>query len=196
MNTPRPYAPLVYVMGASGTGKDTLIAYAHARLAGRVAIAPRYVTRPSSESAPTDIAVTGEEFEARRTAGAFIMAWHAHGVSYAVGIETEAWRAAGTPVLANGSRAHFHSHLREKPGIVPVLVTAPLAVIEARLAARGREAGAAIRDRLARAGAHQIADDIAQRFLTVIENTRGPEDAGERLLTLLNRLAAESARGA
>jgi ribose 1,5-bisphosphokinase len=195
MSMPRPNAPLVYVMGASGAGKDTLIAYAHAGLGGRVAIAPRYVTRPSSADAPTDIAVTGEEFEARRMAGAFAMAWHAHGVSYAIGIETEAWRAAGTPVLANGSRAHFETHLREKPGIVPVLVTAPLAVIEARLAARGREAGAAIRDRIARAGAHEMALDIAQRSLTVIENAGRPQDAGERLLALLNRLAAESARG-
>src|SRR5688500_10000865 len=89
-------APIVYVMGPSGAGKDTLLRYARERLEGQpVAFAHRYITRPSTSGDENHVALTLAEFHARRAHGLFIMEWEAHGLSYAIGREIEAWRQAG-----------------------------------------------------------------------------------------------------
>ena len=56
---------LVYVMGASGSGKDSLLQALRPRLRGvPVAFARRYITRPLSAKGERHIAVSPERFEA------------------------------------------------------------------------------------------------------------------------------------
>ena len=54
---------LVYVMGASGSGKDSLLQALRPRLRGvPVAFARRYITRPLSAKGERHIAVSPERF--------------------------------------------------------------------------------------------------------------------------------------
>ena len=63
---------LVYVMGASGSGKDSLLQALRPRLRGRpVVFARRYITRPAASRGERHIAVSPERFEVMAAAGSF-----------------------------------------------------------------------------------------------------------------------------
>ncbi|MFG1478243.1 phosphonate metabolism protein/1,5-bisphosphokinase (PRPP-forming) PhnN [Xanthobacter sp. V4C-4] len=167
---------LILVVGPSGAGKDTLIDIARARLAGegRVAFARRLVTRPpgAGEAHGT---LSEADFEAERAAGRFALCWRAHGLAYALGPEVMTQIQAGGAVVANGSRATLDEARSRFARLKVVLVTAPMGVRAARLAARGREHPADIRERLARQPALTLAPDL------LIDNVGAPADGGRRL---------------
>lgn len=143
---------LLYVMGASGSGKDTLLRSVRETLRPneRILIAHRYITRPSSAD-EASLALTPQEFERRAGMGCFALHWHSHGLSYGIGIELDTWLEAGNTVLINGSRAHLAQACERYPALCAVQVTVALDVLEKRLAQRGRETPDAIAGRLARA---------------------------------------------
>ena len=182
-----PRAPLVYLMGPSGVGKDSLLRFARARIAGAypIAIAHRYITRPPTPDDENHIALSEPEFEMRRSRGLFAMTWEAHGHRYGIGIEIEQWRDAGLLVVISGARRHFIADLQRTRDIVPVLVTANAEAIAARLAARGREQGAALQERMQRERA-----PIDHPRLVTLDNSGPLEHAGQRLVDLLISLAA------
>jgi len=183
---------LVYVMGPSGAGKDSLLRFARARLAGTpVMFAHRYATRPASAGDENEVPLLPAEFDRRLAAGLFAFHWPAHGVRYALGAEVEAWRARGLAVVVSGSRAHFNAGGSALPGIVPVVVTATPAVLAGRLAGRAREDAAAVAARLERGAAHAVAHPL----MVTIDNSGALEDAGAQLVALLSRLAAEGVAG-
>lgn len=98
---------LFVIVGASGVGKDTLIAGAMTALAasGRYVACRRVITRaegPGEDHEP----ISPEEFERRAAAGGFLHRWQAHGLSYGLPIELRAELEAGRHVVANGSRGH------------------------------------------------------------------------------------------
>ncbi len=65
---------LVYVMGASGSGKDSLLQALRPRLrGGPVAFVRRYITRPLSAKGERHIAVSPERFAAMAASGEFVM---------------------------------------------------------------------------------------------------------------------------
>src|SRR5690349_12136372 len=71
-------AALVYVMGPSGAGKDTLLRYAREQLASEpVAFAHRYITRPATAGDENHVALSVPEFRARKQHGLFAMDWEA-----------------------------------------------------------------------------------------------------------------------
>ena len=144
---------LVYVMGASGSGKDSLLQALRPRLRGLpVAFARRYITRPLSAKGERHIAVSPERFAAMAASGEFVMDWRSHGLRYGIGkgVETTA-RPRRHVVLMNGSREYLPEALRRFPNLVPVLVEVDASVLRARLLARGREQGGDIEERIARA---------------------------------------------
>lgn len=142
-------ARLVYLMGASGVGKDTLLAAARSRHPEWL-VAHRYVTRESGAS-ENSVALSVEEFAVRRRAGLFCLSWEAHGLCYGLGIELEAWLGRDAIVLVNGSRRALpDARCRFGERLLPVLVTAPEALLRQRLLTRGREGPEAIEARLAR----------------------------------------------
>lgn len=171
---------LVLVVGPSGAGKDTLLAFAKARLAGRTDIlfARRLVTRKpdgTEDHEPFDEAA----FEDGLAAGRFALAWRANGLCYALGAEVKAALAAGRTVVANGSRAAVGEARARFARVRLVLVTAPPEVLAARIAARGREDAAARAGRLAREPALGAVPDLT------IVNDGAVEPAGERLAAFL-----------
>jgi ribose 1,5-bisphosphokinase PhnN len=65
-------------------------------------------------------------------------------------------------VVVSGSRGHFETEARHRPGIVPVAIVAPPDVLAARLASRGRGddmTGRATPDWRPGGGIHVIEDD-------------------------------------
>jgi ribose 1,5-bisphosphokinase len=179
-------APIVYVMGPSGAGKDTLLRYARERLEGQpVAFAHRYITRPPTSGDENHVALTLAEFHARRAHGLFVMEWEAHGLSYAIGREIEAWRQAGLLVVVSGSRAHFEQALAKSPVVMPVVVTCAPEILAHRLAQRGRESEAAIAERLRR----NPAPALSHPRLVTLDNSGPVEYAGERFVGLLRDAA-------
>lgn len=142
---------LVLVVGPSGAGKDTLLDGARAALAGdgRFRFVVREITRPADAGGEAHRAVDETAFRARVAAGGYALHWGAHGLFYGIPSDIEADLAAGRVVVANVSR----SVLTEAAGryrVVVLEITAPAAVLAARLAARGREDAAAIAARLRR----------------------------------------------
>ncbi len=180
--------PIIYVMGPSGAGKDTLLRYARARLDGTpVAFAHRYITRLPVPNDENHVALTPAEFALRKTRGLFAMHWEAHGLSYGIGIEIETWRRAGLIVVVSGSRAHFDDQLAESRDVTPLLITCAPDVLAKRLLARGRETAEAISERLGRTTAAP-----AHPAMVAIDNSGPIEQAGERLVALLSSAAASA----
>jgi phosphonate metabolism protein PhnN/1,5-bisphosphokinase (PRPP-forming) len=174
---------LVLVVGPSGAGKDTLLDAAKQKLAGdaRFRFVRRVITRPDDAGGEAHESVTEAEF-ARRD---FALQWQAHGLHYGLPVEAITRDAV---VVANVSRTVIAEAARHYPTRV-IEITAPPAVLAARLAARGRES----------------ADDIAARLtrsvtvppgvmLETVVNDGTLEQGVQRFLAALNRAAADAAR--
>ncbi|MEC5397523.1 phosphonate metabolism protein/1,5-bisphosphokinase (PRPP-forming) PhnN [Uliginosibacterium sp. H1] len=143
---------LVYVVGPSGAGKDSVLARLRSALRpeDRVVIAHRYITRLPRDNSENHIALSEAEFLLRAQAGCFALHWQGHGLHYGVGVEIELWLAQGLTVLVNGSRAYLPEARRRFPQLRAVCITAAPETIAARLAGRGRETHDEIVERLRR----------------------------------------------
>ncbi len=138
------------VVGPSGAGKDTLLAAA-ARARPDLVVVRRVITRPEAAGGEPYEGVSAAEFADRAARGDFALTWGAHGLRYGIPAAIDAELAAGRDVAFNGSRAVLAEAAARYPGLVVVHVTAPVPVLAARLAARGREGVEEIAARLARA---------------------------------------------
>jgi ribose 1,5-bisphosphokinase len=190
-----PRGGLVYVIGASGAGKDTLIQWVRHRLSTTrpglpVAFAHRYITRPSAATGETHVALTPDEFEMRRAAGLLAMEWESHGLRYGVGTEIDQWRAAGLTVVVNGSRAHLPDAARRYPDLRPVLISVAPETLRRRLEARGRDSDADIEARLARTAALTVEHPALAR----VDNSGPIEAGGARLLALVEAIVDATRR--
>ena len=160
--------PLVYVMGPSGAGKDSVLERARNMLSidAPVVFAHRYITRPADVGGENHVALSRAEFAMRRANGLFAFHWHAHGNEYGIGREIDTWRAADLTVVVSGSREHYEK-VAGNAGLHPVLITAPLDKLRARLASRGRESEAAAASRLQRSEAYAVSDP---RLVTIVND--------------------------
>lgn len=142
---------LIYLMGPSGAGKDSLLNAARERLAAQgCQIARRVITRSAEAVGEDAIAVTPAEFDAQEQAGAFAMSWRANGLAYGIPRQIDDWLAAGEDVLVNGSRAYLDQARHRYPDLLAILLTVDRDVLRQRLLARGRETPEQIEQRLAR----------------------------------------------
>ena len=177
---------LVYVIGPSGAGKDSLISYARQRLgAGRHVFARRHITRPADSGGEDHIAITPADFDLRCTKGRFALSWRGNGLGYGVGVEIDVWLDSGRHVVLNGSRGYLPSAAARYPSLLPVLIAIDPAVLRQRLAARGRETAAEIEARIQRA---MELDGIDHPALVVIANNGPLAEAGEAFVALLRAL--------
>ncbi|TDQ78899.1 ribose 1,5-bisphosphokinase [Dongia mobilis] len=186
MQQPSAAGRFIYVMGASGAGKDSVMSLARQQLgpADAVVFSHRYVTRPAELGHENYVALTPAEFTLRRDRGLFLFDWRAHDLAYGIGIEADLWRRAGLDVVISGSRAHFAT-LPALPHLLPVLIDAPPDVLRQRLLARGREGTAAIEARLARGQSLRP----AHPKLVTVENAGLLAAAAGRFLALLRGAA-------
>jgi ribose 1,5-bisphosphokinase len=144
---------LLYVIGASGSGKDSLMSYARNSLAhnSSVVFAHRYITRPHDAGGENHIALSEAEFDSRMKKYLFPLNWNSHGMRYGIGCEINQWLAKGLTVILNGSRAYLPEASKNYPELTPVLIEVSTDVLRARLLARGRESVEDIESRLLRA---------------------------------------------
>lgn len=187
MRDGREAGRLLYLVGASGSGKDSLMWYARSRLAddASVAFAHRYITRDPDAGSENHVALAAAEFEARRRAGLFAMDWTSHGHAYGIGIEIDQWLAAGLTVVVNGSRQYLPVARQRYPGLVPVRIAVSADILAFRLRARAREDAAAIEARLQR---HACLPDGDGTGVT-IRNDGTLAEAGEAFVALIRRHA-------
>ena len=150
-----PRGVLLYVIGASGCGKDSLMQFAREALASEsdVVFAHRYITRPAHAGGENHVALSEAEFDARLRRNLFAMHWHSHGLRYGLGCELNHWLAKGLTVVVNGSREYLDQASKKYSELKPMLIEVSTATLRQRLQARGRESDADIETRLIRAEA-------------------------------------------
>jgi ribose 1,5-bisphosphokinase len=179
-----PDERLYYVIGASGSGKDSIIGWARARLAGHpgIVFTHRYITRPAGAGGENHVALTEAEFDARLATGMFAMHWASHGLRYGIGNEINLWLAKELTVVLNGSREYLGSAAAIYPALTPVLIEVSPEVLRRRLLARGRETPERVEQRIERAVA--FADPDHPRTVC-IRNDADIETAGHAFVDLL-----------
>lgn len=178
---------LIYLIGPSGSGKDSLLDAARERLAARgVRIARRVITRSAqtqTQSLGEDAqAVSEDAFERLEASGTFAMSWRANGLAYGIPLQIEQWLAEGSDVVVNGSRGYLPQARLRYPDLLVVLLSVRPEVLRQRLLARKRETPEQIEQRLARnARFESAANDLhlldnsgdleltAQKFLHILE---------------------------
>jgi len=179
---------LIAVVGPSGAGKDTLMAGARAALAhdARFRFVRRAITRPDEAGGEDHEALSEADFAARRAASGFALSWAAHGLHYGIPRDIEEDIAARRVVIANLSRAVLpEASARYRLRVLNI--TAPMEVLAARLALRGRETAEDIAARLAR--------DVVLPDGLDVERVMNDTDVAEgvaRVLAALNRAASDA----
>src|SRR5215470_2512320 len=179
---------LIYVVGPSGSGKDTLLAYArrHVPRGAPIVFAHRYITRPVRADGENHVAVSVTEFALRVAYGCMAMHWASHGHRYGIGVEIREWLTRGLDVVVSGSREYFPQALKRYPDLALVVVTAPPELLRPRLEARGRETPESIAARLERAPACDVASHCPE--LEIVND--GPiERAGGEFVAYLLKTA-------
>jgi len=177
----------VAVVGPSGAGKDTLIAHARAVLADepQVEFVRRVITRPCDGTTEDHDTLDEAGFAESESAGAFALAWQAHGLSYGLPASIDRAIDNGRVAVANLSRGALPA-LRERYANVAVVeVTADPEILASRLAGRGRESRDEILARLART----ISCDTTGASIA-LDNGGPPEIAGEKLVAIIRKAIA------
>lgn len=179
-----PDARLYYVIGASGSGKDSLMAWARAQLAGHpgIVFAHRYITRPADAGGENHVALTEAEFDARLAGGLFALHWISHGLRYGIGNEVNLWLAKGLTVVLNGSREYLSGAAVIYPELIPVHIEVAPDILRQRLLARGRETSVQVEQRIERTDALALMDHPNS---VRIRNDADLESAGRAFVQLL-----------
>ncbi len=178
-------ARLIYVIGASGAGKDTLLQGVRRVLHGEpIIFAKRFITRRPSSVGEQHLAISRERFDKLSESGYFVMEWHSHGFSYGIGRGIVEVLQYGSVVVVNGSREYLPEAIKRVPALQPVLVEVDLSVLRARLEARGREDEEAIAKRIERAAMEVEYPENTIR----IDNSTSIKLATESLLEVIRRV--------
>lgn len=182
---------LIYVVGPSGAGKDSLLAWLrhHWPRPGGLHVARRTITRPVQAGTEQHETVSEAEFGNLVSQGALACHWRAHGFCYGVRVEELAPSGAEC-VCLSGSRQHLPVALRQWPSLQVLHVKAPADLIAQRLMLRGRDTAASVRARLSRSSGLPAMD--ASAVFEVCND--GPlAQAGQQVLAwLLHKLDATS----
>ena len=142
---------LIYLMGPSGSGKDSLIEAVRPYLAARGCEVMRRVITRSAEAVGEDaIGVSQQDFQSLKAQSAFALDWQANGLEYGIKVQLDDWLRAGRNVLVNGSRGHLNQARERYPDLLAIMLRVDTRVLQQRLQARGRETPDEVCARLAR----------------------------------------------
>ena len=185
---------LIYVVGPSGVGKDSVLNWLWIRLqvspnpSHMVTFARRSITRPLDSTLTQNTSneahepVTDTIFTNLLAAHAFGMYWEANDLRYGIRLTELIPLEKGHWVFVNGSRAYLEQAKLNYPGLTAIHIIASEGVLRNRLFARGREDSAAIEARLLRT--RQQLATIEPGDLTVM-NEGTLDQTGEALCALL-----------
>ncbi len=178
---------LIYTIGPSGAGKDSVLAWLgqHLPAGSAVHFARRVIDRPAQANGEAHESLSTADFLAQRALQAFALDWTANGHHYGVRHAEFSALERGQWVFVNGSRAYLDKALEKFPSMVVLHITAPVDVLAARLAGRQRESAEQIAARLSRAGAFP---SLQQYALIEVQNSGTLDEAGHRLLQALSQL--------
>ena len=178
---------LVYCMGPSGAGKDSLLGWLRTHLPQPCPVhwAQRTISRAATSGGKAHDSVSRQALAALRSEHAFALHWQANGLGYGVRHAQLAPLAQGHWVLLNGSRAYLPEALTRFPDLVAVHITASPQVLRERLLSRGRETREEVEARVQRALAYTPPPGAAS---LEAHNDGALGDAGQRLLNALENL--------
>jgi len=177
---------LFYLIGASGAGKDSLLAAVREDLPANAPLvfAQRYITRPADAGGENHVALSQVEFRRRLTLDWFAMHWRSHERYYGIGREIDLWLDAGLDVVVNGSRNYLpEARARYPQQLCPLHVQVAPERLRERLLARGRESGPEIEHRLDQAV--RLDNALADQPLRRIDNNGTLAEAAEQLRRIL-----------
>ena len=179
---------LIYLMGPSGSGKDSLIDAARPYLAARgCEVIQRVITRSAEAVGEAAIGVTPEAFGALKAEGAFALDWQANGLQYGIPVQLDHWLEAGRHVLVNGSRGHLQQARERYPDLLAIMLRVDTNVLRQRLLARGREAPTQINARLARNELFlESVEALVADRVHVLDNSAALQVGVQRLLALID----------
>jgi ribose 1,5-bisphosphokinase len=187
---PVRHGVFVAIVGPSGAGKDTVIAYARDHFAGGegVDFVRRVITRPSDSASEDHDTLEDAAFEEAEHAGAFAVSWSAHGLRYGLPARLDETIGSGHVAVANVSRGAIALLKARYANVIVVEITASADILAQRLAARGRESRGEVLARLARSA--ELAGSVAGAI--AIDNSGLREEAGERFVAVLRKAIAVS----
>ena len=132
---------LIWLMGPSGSGKDSLLEVLRQQEHAQLLVAHRYITRPANAGCENHIALSEQEFFTRAGHNLLALSWHANGLYYGVGVEIDLWLHAGFDVIVNGSRAHLaQAKVRYGNALLPVCLQVSPPILRACRPAGARTA--------------------------------------------------------
>lgn len=180
-------ARLIYVVGPSGAGKDSLVQWLRAQLPADSPIhwARRTITRPADAGGEDHESVDEWTFDQLQRSGQFALHWQANGLRYGIRRSELEPLARAQWVFLNGSRAELENTAAQYPGLTFLHITAPPDVLRHRLLSRGRETTEAIASRMQRA--IELHCPPACRLIEVQNNDSLPQ-SGAYLLQQLRLL--------
>lgn len=175
---------LIYLIGPSGSGKDTVLDAARGALAERgVHVARRVITRSAEAVGESAEAVSPVAFEQLERSGAFAMSWRANDLAYGIPAQVNHWLAAGDDVLVNGSRGYLSQARQRYPDMLVVLLSVRPDVLRQRLLNRNRETLEQIEARLARNA--RFEDSLDELYL--LDNSEDLQASVDKLLRIIDR---------
>jgi len=172
-------------MGASGSGKDSILRYCrkHNLLSKTkpVVVAHRYITR-ASDSSENAINLSEEEFELRKSEGLFALHWQANRCQYGIGVELDSWLSKGVSVILNGSRGYLATAKNHYDCLHSINIKVADEVLIERITSRNRESSTEITERISR---HKKLSTTVTADST-IENNRSLEEAALSLQKIID----------
>lgn len=183
---------LIYLMGPSGSGKDSLIDAARQQLQARGCEVIRRVITRSAEAVGEDaLSVSREGFQLLKKEGAFALNWQANGLDYGIPVQLNHWLNAGRHVVVNGSRAYLNQARKHYPHLLAIMLRVDTAVLRQRLLARGRETSEEISARLKRNDLFiSSVGSLEAQHVHVLDNSAALEVGVQRLLALIDHVDA------
>ncbi len=176
-------AKIFYLMGSSGSGKDSIIKKIRQRELPYLEVAHRYITRDWQAGGENHVALSHSEFERRQELGMFALSWAANEQCYGIGREIEQWLAIGQSVLVNGSRGYLEqARARYPDSLVAINIDVSTAILHERLTRRGRESSEQIQRRLGRHS--ELSKNLPSHCLR-IDNNQQIDQAVEQLLAIV-----------
>ena len=144
---------LVYVVGPSGAGKDSVLEGLARYLPSdaRLRWARRTITRPPQLQGEQHEPMEVHAFSQSLQRGDFAIHWSANGLHYGIRQRELTSLMSGAWVFVNGSREHVPTLLAAFPKATIIHITASPDMLRHRLLARGRETQEDIDARLERA---------------------------------------------